>query len=296
MTHPALSVGGVAVITGAATGIGLATAQRLHSFGLKLALADNDEAELAAVVRELSSASAPAVIGVPTDVSQMAQVERLRDRAWQELGPVTVLMNNAGTGLGGGPWERYAEWQRVLDVNLWGVINGVQAFIPRMLEHGKEGLVINTGSKQGITCPPGNTAYNVSKAGVKVLSEAVQHQLRNTPGCRLTAHLLVPGWTDTAINRKAARDRALLEGDGAATLPAAAARPAGAWTSEQVVDYLLAALERGDFYILCPDNDVSVALDHKRIAWAAGDLIENRPPLSRWHSDYTAAFKKFAES
>ncbi len=296
MTHPALSAGGVAVITGAATGIGLATAQRLHSFGLKLALADNDEAELAAVVRELSSASAPAVIGVPTDVSQMAQVERLRDRAWQELGPVTVLMNNAGTGLGGGPWERYAEWQRVLDVNLWGVINGVQAFIPRMLEHGKEGLVINTGSKQGITCPPGNTAYNVSKAGVKVLSEAVQHQLRNTPGCRLTAHLLVPGWTDTAINRKAARDRALLEGDGAATLPAAAARPAGAWTSEQVVDYLLAALERGDFYILCPDNDVSVALDHKRIAWAAGDLVENRPPLSRWHSDYTAAFKKFAES
>lgn len=296
MTHPALSAGGVAVITGAATGIGLATAQRLHSFGLKLALADNDEAELAAVVRELSSASAPAVIGVPTDVSQMAQVERLRDRAWQELGPVTVLMNNAGTGLGGGPWERYTEWQRVLDVNLWGVINGVQAFIPRMLEHGKEGLVINTGSKQGITCPPGNTAYNVSKAGVKVLSEAVQHQLRNTPGCRLTAHLLVPGWTDTAINRKAARDRALLEGDGAATLPAAAARPAGAWTSEQVVDYLLAALERGDFYILCPDNDVSVALDHKRIAWAAGDLIENRPPLSRWHSDYTAAFKKFAES
>ena len=296
MTHPALSPGRVAVITGAATGIGLATAQRLRSFGMKLALADNDEAELAAVVRELGSARAEEVLGVPTDVSRLADLERLRDLAWQRLGPVSVLMNNAGTGLGGGPWERYDEWKRVLDVNLWGVINGVQAFVPRMIEQSQEGLVINTGSKQGITCPPGNTAYNVSKAGVKVLTEAVQHQLRNTPGCRLTAHLLVPGWTDTAINRKEKRDRARLGGNPAAQLEPAGARPAGAWTSEQVVDYLLESIDRGAFYILCPDNDVSTALDRKRIAWAAGDVIENRPPLSRWHSDYAAAFKKFADS
>jgi NAD(P)-dependent dehydrogenase (short-subunit alcohol dehydrogenase family) len=296
MTHPALSPGRVAVITGAATGIGLATAQRLRSFGMKLALADIDEAELAAVVRELGGARAEEVLGVPTDVSRFADVERLRDLTWQRLGPVSVLMNNAGIGLGGGPWERYDEWKRVLDVNLWGVINGVQAFLPRMIEQGQEGLVINTGSKQGITCPPGNTAYNVSKAGVKVLTEAVQHQLRNTAGCRLSAHLLVPGWTDTAINRKEKRDRARLAGNPAAQLEAPAPRPAGAWTSEQVVDYLLRAIDRGDFYILCPDNDVSTALDRKRIAWAAGDLVENRPPLSRWHSDYAAAFKKFADS
>jgi NAD(P)-dependent dehydrogenase (short-subunit alcohol dehydrogenase family) len=296
MTHLALSSGRVAVITGAATGIGLATAQRLRSFGMKLALADNDEAELAAVTRELGGARPAEVLGVPTDVSRLADLERLRDLAWQRLGPVSVLMNNAGTGLGGGPWERYDEWKRVLEVNLWGVINGVQAFLPRMIEHRQEGLVINTGSKQGITCPPGNTAYNVSKAGVKVLTEAVQHQLRNTPGCRLTAHLLVPGWTDTAINRKPTRDRARSDGNAAAALEPAAARPAGAWTSEQVVDLLLESIERGDFYILCPDNDVSVALDRKRILWAAGDLAENRPPLSRWHSDYAAAFKKFADS
>jgi NAD(P)-dependent dehydrogenase (short-subunit alcohol dehydrogenase family) len=296
MTHPALSPGRVAVITGAATGIGLATAQRLRSFGMKLALADIDEAELAAVVRELGGARAEEVLGVPTDVSRFADVEQLRELTWQRLGPVSVLMNNAGTGLGGGPWERYDEWKRVLDVNLWGVINGVQAFLPRMLEQRQEGLVINTGSKQGITCPPGNTAYNVSKAGVKVLTEAVQHQLRNTPGCRLTAHLLVPGWTDTAINRKEKRDRARLAGNPAAPLEPAPQRPAGAWTSEQVVDYLLQAIERGDFYILCPDNDVSTALDRKRIAWAAADIVENRPPLSRWHSDYAAAFKKFADS
>jgi NAD(P)-dependent dehydrogenase (short-subunit alcohol dehydrogenase family) len=206
-----------------------------------------------------------------------------------------VLVNNAGTGLGAGPWERYDEWKRVLDVNLWGVINGVHAFLPRMLETGLEGLVINTGSKQGITCPPGNTPYNVSKAGVKVLTESLQHQLRNTPGARISAHLLVPGWTDTAINRKAARDRARLGGDARFEVETTPPRPPGAWTSEQVVDFLLVAIAKGDFYVLCPDNEVSVEMDRKRIAWAAGDLIEGRPPLSRWHPDYADAFKKFAQ-
>lgn len=296
MIHPALSSGRVAVITGAATGIGLATAQRFRAYGMKLALADNDETELAAVVKELGGERPDEVLGVPTDVSRLADVERLRDQTWQRLGPASVLMNNAGTGLGGGPWERYEEWKRVIDVNLWGVINGVQAFLPRMLEQRQEGLVINTGSKQGITCPPGNTAYNVSKAGVKVLSEGLQHQLRNTQGCRISAHLLVPGWTDTAINRKEKRDRARMNGDSAAQLEPAAPRAAGAWTSPQVVEYMLAGIERGDFYIICPDNDVTSALDKKRIQWAAGDIVENRPPLSRWHSDYAAAFKKFAES
>ncbi|HVZ31469.1 MAG TPA: SDR family NAD(P)-dependent oxidoreductase [Polyangiaceae bacterium] len=296
MPHPALSAGRVAVITGAANGIGLAAARRFRSFGMKVALADNDAAELEAVTRELGTRGDSDVIGVPTDVSRLADLERLRELTWERLGPVSVLVNNAGTGLGAGPWERYDEWKRVLDVNLWGVINGVHAFIPRMLEHGLDGLVINTGSKQGITCPPGNTAYNVSKAGVKVFTESLQHQLRNTAGCRLSAYLLVPGWTDTAINRKAVRDRARLNGDSAAPLAASGPRPAGAWTSDQVIDYLLASIEKGKFYILCPDNDVSEALDRKRIAWAAGDLIEGRPPLSRWHSDFAAQFKKFSES
>jgi NAD(P)-dependent dehydrogenase (short-subunit alcohol dehydrogenase family) len=264
---------------------------------MKVALADSDISELEAARRQISEEWGQGnVLAVPTDVSQLAEVERLRDVAWQGLGPISVVMNNAGTGLGGGAWERYDEWKRVLDVNLWGVINGIHAFVPRMLEHGLEGLVINTGSKQGITCPPGNTPYNVSKAGVKVLTEAVQHELRNTPGCRLSAHLLVPGWTATAIDRKATRDRALLAGDPTAKLAPAGPRPEGAWTADQVVDFLLAGISRGDFYILCPDNDVTAALDRKRIQWAAGDLTEGRPPLSRWHPDYAAAFKKFAES
>lgn len=295
-THPALQPGRVAVITGASGGIGLAAARRFHSFGMKVALVDLDEAELAAAARELSGGEPGSVLALTADVSRLDELERLRDRVWRELGPVSVLMNNAGTGLGGGAWERYEEWKRVIDVNLWGVLNGVHAFVPKMLEHGLAGLVINTGSKQGITCPPGNTAYNVSKAGVKVLTEAVQHQLRNEPGGKLTAHLLVPGWTETAINRKAARDRARLAGDRGAEAAAPGAKPEGAWTSDQVIDFMLAALEKGDFYILCPDNEVTSEMDKKRIQWAALDVIENRPPLSRWHPDYAAAFKKFAES
>jgi NAD(P)-dependent dehydrogenase (short-subunit alcohol dehydrogenase family) len=296
MTHPAFGRGRVAVVTGAAGGIGFAAAQRFVSFGMKVALADTDVAEVEAAAEELAAtAGKDNVLAIGADVSDLSELERLRDVTWQRLGPVSVLVNNAGTGLGGGAWERYDEWKRVLDVNLWGVINGVHAFVPRMLETGLEGLVINTGSKQGITCPPGNAPYNVSKAGVKVLTESLQHQLRTTPGCRLSAHLLVPGWTDTAINRKAARDRARLAGNAAAEPPAPAARPAGAWTSEQVIDFLLAGVERGDFYILCPDNDVTPELDRKRIQWAAGDLIEGRPALSRWHPDYAAAFKKFID-
>jgi NAD(P)-dependent dehydrogenase (short-subunit alcohol dehydrogenase family) len=295
--HPALTSGRVAVITGAAAGIGLAAARRFRSLGMKVALADSDAAELDEVARDLSrQGGADSVLSLATDVSTLTDVERLRDLTIERLGPISVIMNNAGTGLGGGAWERYDEWKRVLDVNLWGVINGIHTFVPSMLEHGLDGLVINTGSKQGITCPPGNTPYNVSKAGVKVLTEAVQHQLRNTPGARLSAHLLVPGWTETSINRKATRDRDRLAGNEQAALAVSSPKPAGAWTAEQVVDFMLAGIAKGDFYILCPDNEVTPAMDRKRIQWAAGDLTEGRPPLSRWHSDYAAAYEKFAES
>jgi NAD(P)-dependent dehydrogenase (short-subunit alcohol dehydrogenase family) len=164
----------------------------------------------------------------------------------------------------------------LLEVNLWGVINGVQTFTPLMLAQQKDGAIINTGSKQGITCPPGNTAYNVSKAGVKVLTEALAHSLRNSEGAKITAHLLIPGSTFTGMTRGAHAEK-----------------PPGAWTPEQVADFMIAGVNAGDFYILCPDNEVTREIDNKRITWAAQDITQNRPALSRWHPDYKAEFERF---
>ena len=152
------------------------------------------------------------------------------------------------------------------------MINGVQTFTAAMMAQGTACAIVNTGSKQGITTPPGDSAYNVSKAGVKVLTEQLAHELRNVEGCRVTAHLLVPGYTFTGLTARTAE------------------KPDAAWTAEQVAEFLQAGLRRGDFYILCPDNAVTREMDTRRIQWAADDLIENRPALSRWHPDYEKAF------
>src|SRR5262249_30070629 len=138
-----------------------------------------------------------------------------------------------------------------------------------MLDQKKPGAIVNTGSKQGITTPPGDTAYNVSKAGVKVLTEGLAHSLRNESGGQGTAHLLVPGFTHTGINGKQPETK-----------------PAGAWSADQVVEMMIERRSGGDFYIICPDNEVSSELDRKRIRGAAEDIVQNRPPLSRWHPDY----------
>lgn len=278
-THPALTEGRVAVVTGAASGIGLAAARCFASMGLKVCLADLSQQALDPAAAEVAAASPKgrdAVLAVATDVSKLDDLHRLRDAAYSRFGDVAVLMNNAGTSPGGGPWEHIDRWRRVLEVNLWGVINGVQSFTPRMLEQGTPCAIICTGSKQGITCPPGDTAYNVSKAGVKVLTEALAHSLRSVEGARITAHLLIPGSTVTGMTSRGRTEK-----------------PPGAWVPDQVVDMLIDGMHRGDFYILCPDNDVTREIDNRRIVWAAQDITQNRPALSRWHSDYSAAFETF---
>jgi NAD(P)-dependent dehydrogenase (short-subunit alcohol dehydrogenase family) len=163
-------------------------------------------------------------------------------------------------------------------VNLHGPVHGVQAFVSAMLEGGAPGLVVNTGSKQGITLPPGNSAYNVSKAGLKAFTELLAHELRTAAPGRLSAHLLIPGWTYTGMTKRTPE------------------KPAGAWGAEQVAGFMIAGIERGDFYLLCPDNDTPRRLDERRMAWSAGDLIENRPALSRWHPDYAEAFQAFVKA
>ena len=209
MGHPALVAGGVAIITGAAGGIGLAAAERFADLGMKVALADQSEHGLDAAKTKVARQAAGGeddVLAMLCDVASYADVERLRDAVERRLGPVTVLMNNAAIDQGAGTWQGRERWQRLLDVNLMGVINGVQAFVPGMVERAAPGAVIMTGSKQGITTPPGNPAYNVSKAAVKVLTEQLAHELRQNPGNKISAHLLIPGFTFTNLTRPGKTD------------------------------------------------------------------------------------------
>ena len=270
--HPALTPGKIAVITGGASGIGLAAAKRFATLGLKVCIADANPDALDKASAELGDAG----LAVRVDVSDRASVEALADRVEAELGPVAVLMNNAGVGGGGDALSNPDGWLRVLGVNLMGVVNGTQVFGPAMAGGGAPGLIINTGSKQGVTCPPGDTAYNVSKAGVKALTEGLAHTLRNREGCQVSAHLLVPGFTYTGMI--------------AARVPQ---QPPGAWTPDQVVDRLLDGIGRGEFYIWCEDNETPRALDEKRVLWSANDIVENRPALSRWHPDWKDRFEAF---
>jgi NAD(P)-dependent dehydrogenase (short-subunit alcohol dehydrogenase family) len=279
MTHSALTPGAVAVITGGAAGIGLAAAKRFAQLGLRICIADLGAERIARAVEEIAALSANStqdVFALETDVSVVDNVRRLHDTVVERFGGTDVLMNNAGIQPGSAMFGPAENWERVLGVNLWGVIHGTQVFVPEMIKRGRPGLVINTGSKQGITTPPGDPAYNVAKAGLKAFTEALQHELRNTGDGLISAHLLIPGFVFTELTRHGRAEK-----------------PAAAWTPEQTVDFMFERLEAGDFYILCPDNDVPRSLDERRILWAAGDIVENRPALSRWHPDHAAAFEAF---
>ena len=282
MTQLTLDPGSVAVVTGGASGIGLAAALHWARAGLRVCIADRggDRLEAAAeAVAAVAPGGPEGVLAAAVDVSRAAEVEALEARVRERFGGTDVLMNNAGIQPGSALPGSLEAWERVIGVNLWGVIHGSRCFMPGMVARGRPGCIINTGSKQGITTPPGDPAYNVSKAGVKAFTEALAHSLRNTPGCRITAHLLIPGFVFTGLTAKGRAEK-----------------PAAAWTPEQTVDFMLQRLAAGDFYILCPDNDVDRAMDERRILWAAGDIVENRPALSRWHPDHADAFAAFMKA
>ena len=277
----AMSPDNVAVITGGASGIGLAAAMRFARLGMKVAVADIGGDRLKDAEAKLSQVApggAAGVMSMAVDVSHLDDVTKLEGAVRARFGGTDVLMNNAGIGPGSQMFGPRDNWERILGVNLWGIINGTQVFGPRMVERGRSGLIINTGSKQGITTPPGNPAYNVSKAGVKAFTEALQHELRNTPGCQVSAHLLIPGFVFTGLTANGRTEK-----------------PAAAWTAEQTVDFMIERITAGDFYILCPDNDVPRQLDERRILWAAGDIVQNRPRLSRWHEDHADSFAAFVK-
>lgn len=275
MPHPSMSAGRTAIITGAASGIGLAAADALSGIGMALALIDLPGPALDDATHRFRARGIP-VEGIPADVSDRLALSAASDVIRARLPPVSVVMNNAAIGVPSSVFSDPTAWQRTFAVNLWGVIHGTQVLAPLALEGGLPSVIINTGSKQGITSPPGNPAYNVSKAGVKVFTEALAHELRSRGMTHVTAHLLIPGWVHTGM-----------------TAAVGAPKPAGAWSPEQTVSFMIDAVERGDFYILCPDNDTPRALDERRVAWAAGDIIENRPALSRWHPDWSEKFRSW---
>jgi NAD(P)-dependent dehydrogenase (short-subunit alcohol dehydrogenase family) len=274
-----MSPDNVAVITGGASGIGLAAAIRFAGLGMNICIADLGGGRLAAAEARIAAAvPAAEIMAVATDVSRADEVSALESAVQKRFGGTDILMNNAGIQPGSRMFGPAENWQRILGVNLWGVINGSQIFAPNMIARGRPGLIINTGSKQGITTPPGDPAYNVTKAAVKAFTEALQHEVRNTAGNSISAHLLIPGHVFTALTARGRTEK-----------------PAGAWTPEQTIDFMIERIDAGDFYILCPDNDVPRRLDERRMLWAAGDIVENRPALSRWHPDHAEAFEKFVK-
>ncbi|NQV98302.1 MAG: SDR family NAD(P)-dependent oxidoreductase [Rhodospirillales bacterium] len=270
MNHPVFAKGRVAVVSGAASGIGLAACKKFAAAGMKICMTDITADDLAAAAEPLKSQTD--VISVVADVANMEQMEGLCETVYGAFGDVAVLMNNAATRQPVGCWEGYEAWQKTLHVNLWGGINGVQAFAPHMIKQAMPSAIINTGSKQGITNPPGNPPYNVAKAAVKSYTELLQHELRNSEDCQVTAHLLVPGWTTTGK----------------------ADHKPGAWLPAQVIEKMVAGVSANDFYIICPDDETTPEMDRQRILWSAQDITENRPPLSRWHPDYKQLFEDYS--
>lgn len=189
--------GRVAVVTGAASGIGFAMSRRFAAEGMRLVLADVEEAALAKAARALESEGAE-LLARPTDVSSAAQVEALAGFAFERFGAAHVIANNAGVVCAGPAHElAQQDWDWVLRVNLWGVIHGVRAFAPRLMEQG-EGHLLATASIAGLAAVPGLGAYNVSKFGVVALMETLHHELAEA-GSQVGVSVLCPGNVLTRI-------------------------------------------------------------------------------------------------
>lgn len=268
----AFQSGTTAVITGAALGIGKAIARRARELEMHTVLIDLPGPDLESATKELHNINNSAtIIAMPFSVADSNAMHRAAAEVIEDLGPPALLVNNAVTRAGNRSCLETDDWEAAIKVNFLGVTEGVSAFAPAMISASQPAHIVNVGSKQGITNPPGHPIYNACKSAIKSYTESLQHELRNIPDCQVTAHLLIPGWTTTGHNPP----------------------NSGAWKAEQVADRLFAALGLGSFYIICPDNEVTPAMDRKRILWSAGDITDNRPPLSRWHGEFDAEFARF---
>ncbi|CRG91004.1 hypothetical protein PISL3812_08052 [Talaromyces islandicus] len=276
--------GATALITGGASGIGLATAQSCYAHGMNVVLLDKNQEALSAAAAQMPSSSGNAISTYDIDVSARDVWKTVQQDVLAKYpAGIDFLMLNAGASFkpaqGKTPWQDPEYFEKTLTTNTLGYTNGLAAFIDSVTSaKDKPRAIVLTGSKQGITNPPGNPAYNASKSAVKTIAEQLSWDLYNN-NPNITVHLLVPGWTYTGLMA------------GYFT-----SKPDGAWTSEQVVEFMNKKIANGKFYIICPDNEVTEETDRKRIVWATGDLVHDRPPLSRWRADWKEKAAKGIEA
>jgi NAD(P)-dependent dehydrogenase (short-subunit alcohol dehydrogenase family) len=246
----------VAVVTGAASGIGRGMAERCLREGMNVVLADVDEANLAKVVAELKTSDGR-VLGVRTDVSKRSDVELLARQAFDAFGHVHLLFNNAGVAAGGAPWEAsWNDWEWVIGVNLWGVIHGVKVFTPLMLAQNTECHIVNTSSAAGLIVGGGSAPYAVTKHAVVALSESLYLALQRRTSL-VKVSVLCPGLVrtniaDTERHRPAAlrNEPVPMTADMQAGLAAFKAALEASMPPLQVAEVVFDAIKKEQFYIL----------------------------------------------
>ena len=267
-----------AVITGAASGIGLALAQRAAREGMRLVLADIDEAKLAEAAKTLPVA-ADALCTRRVDVSREEDVSALADEAFGRYGGVHLLCNNAGVGLTRLAWElTAADWEWILGVNLWSVVHAVHCFVPRMLAQEEESHIVNTASVAGLLSTPAMAAYNVSKHGVVTLSETLYTELR-AQQAKIGVSVLCPAWVPTAIHTSE-RNRPQRYGTAAPPSAASAAYQermsqavkSGRLTADDMASAVFEAVAANRFYVI-PHGRIKQA-----VRLRMEDILEDRNP------------------
>jgi len=267
MSVSVFSTGKNALITGAASGVGLAVAKLCASHGMNLHLVDNNSSALTEAKNGINTKGTLETHTL--DVASLDDWSSLKSALDKSNTKLDFLHLNAGIGAKG-DWTDSSYFHKIFDVNFFGVINGINTFVPHFQDNSSDAkAIVVTGSKQGITNPPGNPAYNASKSALKSITEHLSFDLaKSSPST--SVHLLVPGWTFTGLT-----------GGGSTKT-----KPDGAWSAEQVADFLYKKMGEGKFYVMCPDNDVDWETDRKRMMWTMGDIVYERQPQSRWRDEF----------